>query len=94
MSQASAAEIGIDHAQSAMHASNGLRQLGGRAIFQQVSPCAGIHGAAQITRAGEGGQDHHACLRISLLHFGGESEPGHFRHLNIGHQHIGFLLGD
>lgn len=77
-----------------MDASDGVGQLGGGTVFEEITLGSGVEGAAQIARAREGGEDDDAGLRIAVADFGGESEAGHLGHLDVGNENVGFVLLD
>ena len=56
-------EGGVDDAETAVDAADGVGEFGGGAVFEEIAACAGVECAAEIAGAGEGGEDDGAGCR-------------------------------
>ena len=87
-------EVGIDDAESAMDAADGVGELGGGPVFEEITFGSCVEGAAEVSRAREGSEDDDARLRVAVADFGGEREAGHSGHFDVGNEDVGLEFGD
>ena len=70
-------EGGVDDAQAAVDAANGVGELCCRAVFEEIAAGACVECAAEIAGAREGGEDDGADGGVAGAEAGGEFEAGH-----------------
>ena len=73
---------------SAHHHSNGLDQLLGAGLFEQVSQCSTAQSLHYIGLIVVHGENHHSCLGCSLWYPLQHLQPTQARHDHIEHQYI------
>jgi len=86
-------EGGIDDAHAAVNATDGVGELFGGAVFEEVAACAGVEGAAEVAGTGEGGKDDGADVGVVSAEVCGELEAGHLGHFDVGDEDIWFEAG-
>jgi len=84
----------VDRAAARVHRAHRLDQLFDRTIFEQIARDAGVHRAAQISRACERRHDDDTRLALAAAQLRGNVEAGEQRHLDVREQHVGRELFD
>lgn len=87
-------EVWVDDPHAAMNAAHGVGKFGGGAVLEEVAFCSGVQRSAEVTGAGEGGEDDDSGVGEAVADFGGEGEAGHSGHFDVGDEDVGLLLRD
>ena len=85
-------ELRIDRAPAAMDRAQGLGQLRGRRVLEQVAADTCLERTAQETRPCERGEDHDLARKFVPLHALRQFQPGQARHFDVGDEHVGLGL--